>query len=154
MATWRFTVEEALDAVFDDNFSLSDGESSEEEEGGDLYALLGEPVIRRSDIDALTRDLVVSDDDGNDDGNSDGDGDIDGNNDSDSVGDRASDGPGQVAKKLECVVCNTRRAKLKLTQSQVHHETRFKCTHCNFHLCIDVNWQCFVKYHTLVHYWS
>ena len=83
MATRRFTVEEALDAVLDDNFSLSDGQSSEEEEGDDLYAVLGEPVICRSDIDALTRDLVVDDDDGD----SDGDSNINGDSNSDSVGD-------------------------------------------------------------------
>ena len=61
--------------------------------------------------------------------------------------------PIQVANKLECVVCNTRRARLKLTRSQLCHETRFKCTHCNVHLCIDQNRQCFQKYHTLVCYW-
>ena len=83
MATRRFTVDEALEAVFDDDFGLSDGESSEEEEGDDLYALLGDPIVRRSDIDALTRDLVDGD----------GDGDSDGDNDG---GDRASDGSGDV----------------------------------------------------------
>ena len=87
MATRRFTVDEALEAVFDDDFGLSDGESSEEEEGDDLYALLGDPVVRRSDIDALTHDLVDGDVDGYGDGNSDGDND---------GGDRASDGSGDV----------------------------------------------------------
>ena len=86
----RFTVDEALDTVSDDDFSLSDDKSSEEEELDDLYALLGEPVVRRSDIDALTRDFVVGD------GDSDGNGDSDGSSDSEDVGDQASDGPGDV----------------------------------------------------------
>ena len=86
MATRRLTVDEALDAVFDDDFGLSDGESSEEE-GDDLYALLGEPVVRRSDIDALTRDLVDDDDGSTNDDDNDGDSDD---------GDRASDGFGDV----------------------------------------------------------
>ena len=67
MATRRFTVEKALDAVFDNDFSLSDDESSEEEEEvDDLYALLGEPVIRTSDIDALASDCGVGDGDSDD----------------------------------------------------------------------------------------
>ena len=82
MATLRFTGEEATDAVFDNDFSLSEGESSEE--GDNLYALLGEAVIRRSDIEALTCDLVVSN------------GDSDSISNSNDIGDRASNNPGDV----------------------------------------------------------
>ena len=45
--------------------------------------------------------------------------------------------PVQVRKKLECVVCNTKRSKLKLARSQYRHESRLKCSQCNVHLCID-----------------
>ena len=69
MATKRY-VDEALEAILDDDFGLSDGDSSDEEEGEDYYAYLGEPVVPPSDIEALTHDVVsgfnVNDDDGND----------------------------------------------------------------------------------------
>ena len=84
MSNRRFTVEVALDTFLDNDFSLSDGESSEEEEGDNLHALLGEPVVRRRDSDALTRDLVVGDDNDHSDG------------DCNDVGDGVSDSPSDV----------------------------------------------------------
>ena len=58
MATKRLTVDDVLETIFDDEFGLSDGESSDEECGEDLYAYLGESVVSRSDVDALTRAIV------------------------------------------------------------------------------------------------
>ena len=66
MATKRYTVDEALEAVFDDDFGLSDGGSSNEEEGEDYYAYLGEPVVPASAVEALTRDVVSGDEDDDD----------------------------------------------------------------------------------------
>ena len=37
----RYTIEEALQAILDDDFGLSDGESSDEE-GDDIYGYIGE----------------------------------------------------------------------------------------------------------------
>lgn len=73
----RLTVDEALEATLDDDFGLSDGESSDEE-GEDTYGYLGEPVLHRTDIEELGEAVVdgpLSDHDGNDDDLSDsGDG--------------------------------------------------------------------------------
>ena len=69
MAMKRY-VDEALEAILDNDLGLSDGDSSDEEEGEDYYAYLGEPVVSPSDIETLTHDVVsgfnVNDDDGND----------------------------------------------------------------------------------------
>ena len=70
-ATRRYTVDEVLDAVFDDDFGLSDGRSSEE--GEDLYAMLGDPIVLCSDTDALTDKHVDSGVDGTSGDDSDGD---------------------------------------------------------------------------------
>ena len=45
MATRRYTLSEAAEALFADNFGPSEGESSAEEGGDDFYAYLGEPVV-------------------------------------------------------------------------------------------------------------
>ena len=58
MATRRYTISEVADAVFDDDFGLSKEESSDEEDGEDIYAYLGDPIVKRGAIDALTRDVV------------------------------------------------------------------------------------------------
>ena len=62
--------------------------------------------------------------------------------------------PIQVPEKRECVACNVKRAKQNLSRSQFRHETRFKCSYCDIHLCIDKDRNCFTKYHTLVCYWN
>ena len=54
----RYATEEALDVILDDSFGLSDGESSEEEEVEQFYAHTGDPVFARSDVEALTREIV------------------------------------------------------------------------------------------------
>ena len=66
MATKRYTVDEALEAVFDDDFGHSDECSNDEEEGEDYYAYLGEPVVLPSDVEALTHDVVSGDEDSDD----------------------------------------------------------------------------------------
>ena len=48
----RYTIDEALEAILDDDFGLSDGDSSDEE-GEDIYGYVGEPVLRRADVDIL-----------------------------------------------------------------------------------------------------
>ena len=58
-----------MEAILDDDFGLSDGDSSDEEEGEDYYAYLGEPVVPPSYIEALTHDAVSGDDVDDDDGN-------------------------------------------------------------------------------------
>ena len=65
MARRRFDVDEVLDAVFDNDFGLSDGESSADEDGDGIYAYLGDPVVDRSSISALTSRTTI---DGVDDG--------------------------------------------------------------------------------------
>ena len=49
---------EALDVILDDSFRLSDGESSDEEAVEQFYAHTGDPVFARSDVEALTREIV------------------------------------------------------------------------------------------------
>ena len=61
--------------------------------------------------------------------------------------------PVKTDKKLECIVCSTKRTKLKLSRSEMRHESRIKCCHCNVHLCLEVNRDCFTKYHTHIQYW-
>ena len=56
--TARYSTEGALDVTLDDSFRLSDGESSEEEAVGQFYAHTGDPVFARSDVEALTREIV------------------------------------------------------------------------------------------------
>ena len=53
MAKRSFEVDEVLDAVYDSDFGLSDGESSADEDGDDIYAYLGDPVVERRSIDAI-----------------------------------------------------------------------------------------------------
>ena len=50
MATRKLTVDDVLETICDDEFGLSEGESSDEECGEDLYAYLGEPVVTRSGV--------------------------------------------------------------------------------------------------------
>ena len=52
----RFTVDEVLDAVFDDDFGLSDGDSSEE--GEDIYSYIGEPVLSRANLEKVSNRLT------------------------------------------------------------------------------------------------
>ena len=68
MASRRFGVDDMLDAIFDDDFSLSDGSASEEE-GKDVYAYLGEPTLLLEDVETIGSSIVddrlpSSDDDG------------------------------------------------------------------------------------------
>ena len=70
MVSRMFDVQEAISAIFDNDFGLSDGELSREE-GEDIYPYLGETVLPRSTVDELTRAVV--DDDGRSDANCDDD---------------------------------------------------------------------------------
>ena len=63
MATKRYNVDKA---IFDYDFGLSDGYSSDEEEGEDYYTYFGDPVVLPSDIEVLTHDVVSGDEDGDD----------------------------------------------------------------------------------------
>ena len=47
---------EAASAIFDEDFGLSDAESSEEETE-ELYAFLGEPVVESAAVDNITRSI-------------------------------------------------------------------------------------------------
>ena len=47
--------------------------------------------------------------------------------------------PIRVERKLECIVCATKRNKLNLTRQEMRHESRIKCSKCNGHLCIEEN---------------
>ena len=62
--------------------------------------------------------------------------------------------PVQASKKLECIVCRTKRQKEQLSRRELRHESIIKCSHCDIHLCVHKDRQCFTKYHTLVRYWS
>ena len=55
----RYTIDEALEAILDDDFGLSDGDSSDEE-GEDIYCYVGEPVLRRADVDILGGSIADS----------------------------------------------------------------------------------------------
>ena len=61
--------------------------------------------------------------------------------------------PVKTKKKLACVVCSMKKAKLHLSRANIHHETRMKCSSCGVHLCIEMDRQCFIKYHTECQYW-
>ena len=58
--------------------------------------------------------------------------------------------PVQVEKKLECVVCNTKRTKQQLSWPKMRHESQFICSQCNVHLCISIDRDCFKSYQTKV----
>ena len=62
--------------------------------------------------------------------------------------------PVQASKKLDCIVCRTKREKLHLSRAELRHESIIKCSHCNVHLCVHRDRPCFTKYHTLVRYWT
>ena len=53
----RYTIVAALEVIFDDNFGLSDGDSSDEN-GDDIYGYVGEPVLRQADIRDLSESIV------------------------------------------------------------------------------------------------
>ena len=55
----RYTVEEAIEAILVDDFGLSDGRSSDEE-GEDIYGCVGEPVLRRDDVNGVGDSIVNS----------------------------------------------------------------------------------------------
>jgi hypothetical protein len=48
-----------LDTVFDSDFGLSDGDSSPDEDGDDIYAYLGDPIVGRASISELTDRLTI-----------------------------------------------------------------------------------------------
>ena len=50
MAFSRVLVDDVVEAIFDEDFGLSDGDESEFEGGDDIHALLGETVLRRKDV--------------------------------------------------------------------------------------------------------
>ena len=56
MMAARYSVSEAIDLLFDDNFGLSDGGLSEEE-GDGLYAYLGDCSLSRETVEDLSREL-------------------------------------------------------------------------------------------------
>lgn len=64
-------MDEVLDAVFDSDFGLSDGASSADEDGDDVYAYLGDPVAMtdRLMIDAKDADSSINDNDSIDEDN-------------------------------------------------------------------------------------
>ena len=62
--------------------------------------------------------------------------------------------PVSATNKLDCVVCSLRRKKQGLPRAGNRHESRIKCCHCNVHLCVDQERDCFCKYHSLVEFWS
>lgn len=43
-----------MEVILDDNFGLSDGESSEEEAVEQFYAHTGDPVLARSEVEVLS----------------------------------------------------------------------------------------------------
>ena len=55
----RYMIEAAIEAIFDDEFGLSDGESSDED-GKDIYGYVGEPVLRHADVRHLEESIVAS----------------------------------------------------------------------------------------------
>ena len=50
MAFLRVLADDVVEAIFDEDFDLSDGHESEFEGGEDIHALLGETVLRREDV--------------------------------------------------------------------------------------------------------
>ena len=53
----RYTIEAALEAIFDDDFRLSDGDSSDED-SDDIYGYVREPVLRGADVRDLGESIV------------------------------------------------------------------------------------------------
>ena len=56
---------------------------------------------------------------------------------------------GRRIQKFECVVCSAKRVKQQLARSEMRHESCIKCSHCNMHLCISKDRNCFSKYYTM-----
>ena len=59
MMAARYTISKAIGLLFDDDFSLSDGDLSEEESDG-LYAYLGDHSLSREAMEDLSRELDES----------------------------------------------------------------------------------------------
>ena len=59
MATRRLTVGNIVAAVFDSNFSFSDGDSSRKEDGEDIYADRGDAALEWQRLHEETRSLTV-----------------------------------------------------------------------------------------------
>ena len=55
----RWSVSEAIDLLFDDDFGLSDDDLSEEESDG-LYAYLGDHSLSREAVEGVSRELDES----------------------------------------------------------------------------------------------
>lgn len=53
----RYTIEEALESILDDDFGLTDGESSDED-GDDIYSYAGQPVLSRADVQDIGESIV------------------------------------------------------------------------------------------------
>ena len=66
-ARTRLTLDEVLSGVFDDDFRLSDGESSEEE-GEDIYTYTGKHNLARGEVAALSKAISEPTEDHNDPG--------------------------------------------------------------------------------------
>ena len=61
--------------------------------------------------------------------------------------------PVQDTHKLWCVVCSVTCFQIHLPNRKLRHESRFKHSQCNVHLCIDIDKdRNFQKYHTVLDY--
>ncbi len=59
MATKRFATNEVIDAIFDSDFGISDGDTSADECGEEVYAYSGESVIDRRRLREESRRLLT-----------------------------------------------------------------------------------------------
>ena len=50
MAFPRVLADDVVEAIFDEDFGLADGDESKFEGGNDIHALLGETVLRSEDV--------------------------------------------------------------------------------------------------------
>ena len=60
MATRRLTAGDVVEAVYDSDFGISDGDSSGQEDGEDIYAYMGDAAIERWRLHEESRRLTSS----------------------------------------------------------------------------------------------
>ena len=67
MAFSRVLADDVVEAIFDEDFGLSDGDESKFEGGDDIHALLGETVLRHKDVigDYLDKENTSEEQDNN-----------------------------------------------------------------------------------------
>ena len=62
--------------------------------------------------------------------------------------------PEVASHRHQCVVCCKVCEKRGISRSEYRHESCIKCSICDVHLCLSKERNCYMKYHSVLDYWT